>query len=120
MRIKKVLTIFIHTFTGWILCAAVMGIGMSMLEENAALIVHAVGAPIFFGFVSLIYFRKFNYTTPLVTAIIFTIFVIAVDFFGVALSFLRSLEMFTSFIGTWLPFILIFCSTLLVGTILKK
>ena len=120
MSIKKVLTIFIHAFIGWMLCAALIGTGMSIFEEKVALIVHAVGAPIFFGLISFIYFKRFSYTTPIVTAIIFTIFVITIDFFGVALLFLKSLEMFTSFTGTWLPFTLIFCSTLLVGTLLKK
>jgi multisubunit Na+/H+ antiporter MnhC subunit len=120
MSIKKVLTIFMLAFIGWMLCAALMGIGMSIFEEKVALIVHAAGAPVFFGLVSFIYFKRFNYTSPVATAIIFTIFVIAVDFFFVALLFLKSLDMFTSFTGTWLPFALIFCSTLLVGTLLRK
>ncbi len=120
MSIKKVLTIFIHAFIGWMICTALMGIGMGIFEEKVALVVHAAGAPVFFGLVSFVYFKKFSYTSPVVTAIIFTVFVIAVDFFVVALLFLKSLEMFTSFIGTWLPFALIFCATLLVGKLFKK
>jgi len=65
--------------------------------------------------VSLIYFKKINYTTPLQTAMVFVGFVIEVDFFVVALLINRSLEMFTSLLGTWLPFALIFVSTYLTG-----
>jgi hypothetical protein len=65
--------------------------------------------------VSLNYFRRFNYTTPLQTAFIFVSFVILVDFFIVALVINQSLEMFTSLLGTWIPFALIFISTYLMG-----
>jgi len=63
----------------------------------------------------LVYFEKFNYTTPLQTAIIFVVFVITVDFFLVALVINKSLDMFSSLLGTWIPFALIFTSTYLTG-----
>jgi hypothetical protein len=72
-------------------------------------------APIFFTIVSLIYFKKFNYTTPLQTALIFVGFVIAADFFVVALLMNRSLEMFANLLGTWIPFAFIFTSTYVTG-----
>ena len=109
MNIKKLMT---H---GWALCAATMGIGMATMTLENALIVHAIGAPIYFAIVSLVYFRKFNYTSPFQTALIFVGFVIAVDFFGVALLINRSLEMFASLLGTWIPFVLIFASTYVTG-----
>jgi len=59
-------------------------------------------------------------TTPLQTAIVFITFVFGMDFFVVALLINRSLEMFTSLLGTWLPFVLIFTSTWLTGTLTKK
>jgi hypothetical protein len=37
------------------------------------------------------------------------------DFFVVALIIEGNLEMFSSLLGTWIPFMLIFVSTLLVG-----
>ena len=121
MNMKKLVIIFVHAFIGWVLCAATMGIGMATMTLEKTLIVHAIGAPIFFAVVSLIYFRKFNYTTPLQTAMIFDGFVIAVDFFVVALLINRSLEMFVSLLGTWIPFALIFASTYLTGLfVLKK
>ena len=115
MNIKKTLIILLHAFIGWALCAATMGIGMASLSMQNALIVHAIGAPIFFTVISLFYFHKFNYTSPLRTALIFVGFVIAVDFFVVALLINRSLDMFTSLLGTWIPFALIFLSTYLTG-----
>ena len=101
-NIMKLVTIFVHAFVGWALCAATMGIGMATMSLQNALIIHAIGAPIFFTLVSLIYFKKFNYTTPLQTALIFVGFVIAADFFVVALLMNRSVEMFASLLGTWL------------------
>ena len=120
MNMKKVVIIFVHAFIGWVLCAATMGIGMATMTLEKTLIVHAIGAPIFFAVVSLMFFRKFNYTTPLQTAMIFVGFVIAVDFFVVALLINRSLEMFVSLLGTWIPFALIFTSTYLTGVSVLK
>jgi hypothetical protein len=97
-----------------------MGIGMATLTLETTLIVHAIGAPVYFTIISLIYFRKYNYTAPLQTAIIFVSFVIVVDFFVVALLINRSLEMFTSLLGTWLPFALIFTATYITGLIVRR
>lgn len=102
-------------FIGWALCGAIMGIGMNLMPLNKVLIIHAIAAPIIFGLISLFYFKKFSYTAPLKTAIIFTSFVMAVDFFLVALVINKSLEMFTSLLGTWIPFALIFSATYFVG-----
>lgn len=115
MASKKILILLAHAFGGWVLCAATMGIGMAVTTLNNTLIIHAIGAPIFFCGVSLIYFRKFDYTAPLQTAFYFLAFVVAMDFFLVAMLINRSFEMFTSVLGTWLPFASIFVSTYLTG-----
>jgi len=120
MNASKNLIILAHAFVGWMLCAATMGLGMAMTSSNNALIIHAIAAPIFFAAVSLVYFLRFNYTPPLLTAGIFLAFVIGMDFFVVALLIIRSLEMFTSLLGTWIPFALIFVSTWLTGTLVTK
>lgn len=120
MNIQKIAIILIHAFVGWMLCAATMGIGMAITTMDNTLIVHAIGAPIFFAVVSWVYFKKFNYTTPLQTAIIFIAFVIAMDAFVVAMLINRSFEMFTSLLGTWIPFLLIFTSTYLTGLWVRK
>lgn len=117
---RKYFIIFIHAFIGWALCAATMGLGMATTTLTNTLIIHAIGAPIFFSIISFNFFKKFNFTTPFHTALIFVGFVVLVDFFVVALLINKSLEMFSSFLGTWLPFILIFGSTYLTGIIYTK
>ena len=117
---KKLLFILSFAFIGWALCAATVGTGMAFTSEGNALIIHAVAALIIFALLSFVYFKKFNYTTPLQTAAIFIAFVFAVDFFVVALLMLNSVEMFTSPLGTWIPFALIFLVTYLVGVYVRK
>ena len=117
MNTRKILIILAHAFVGWAFCTASMMIGMATMPIESALIVHAVAAPIIFTIVSLVYFNKFNYTSPLSTALIFVSFVILVDFFLIALIINRSLEMFASPLGTWIPFALIFASTYITGTL---
>ena len=120
MTFKKIMIVLAHAFVGWMLCAAIMGIGMSLTSLNNVLIIHAIAAPIFFAGISLVYFRKFNYTAPLQTAFIFIAFVVAMDFFVVAMLINRSFEMFASLLGTWIPFALIFISTYLTGLFVTR
>jgi hypothetical protein len=120
MSIKKTGIIFAHALIGWALCFATIGIGRATISMENTLIIHAILAPTFFVLLSLNYFTKFNYTRPFQTALIFTGFVMTVDFLVVALLILRSMEMFTSLLGTWLPFALIFTSTYLTGWFVTK
>jgi hypothetical protein len=117
MAFTKVLVLLAHAFVGWLLCAATMGIGMAITTLQAALVIHAIGAPIYFAGVSSFYFSRFNFTGALATATVFVLFVIAVDFLFVALLINRSLAMFESLLGTWVPFALIFGSTFVTGSI---
>lgn len=115
VKILRPVTLLLGSFIGWALCGAVIFIGRTYLSEQTTLIIHAVAAPVFFFIISLIYFKKFNYTTPLLTALIFVTFVIFMDAFVVALFIEKSFDMFTSILGTWIPFALIFLSTYLTG-----
>jgi hypothetical protein len=108
VSMKKTVVILIHSFIGWAFCAAIMGIGPQLTDMNTTLIIHLILGPIGFGGLSVFYHQKFGYTRPIVTAAIFLLFVAAMDFFLVGLIILKSLEMFTSLIGIWLPFGLIF------------
>jgi hypothetical protein len=105
----------LHAFIGWFLCAATMGIGMSVTTLESALYIHATLAPIYFFIISLVYFKKHPQSSSIMTASIFVAFVILIDFFLVALLINRSLEMFSSFLGTWIPFASIFLFTYLAG-----
>jgi hypothetical protein len=113
------MTVLAAGFVGWLGCFAVMGFGMATLGKDNALIVHAVAAPGIFAAVSLVYFSRFGYTSPLLTAAVFIGLVVGMDFFLVALVINRSLDMFGSPIGTWIPFTLIFASTYLTGTYVR-
>jgi hypothetical protein len=112
--------ILIHAFVGWALCTASMVISMATTTIENALVIHAIGAPIIFTAVSLVYFNRFNYTRPMWTALFFVGFVILMDFFVVSLLVLGNFDMFSSLLGTWIPFSLIFLSTYLTGTITLK
>ncbi len=68
----------------------------------------------------MIFPTRTNYTAPSQTALLFVGFVMVADFFIVALLILRSLEMFTSLLGTWIPFALIFASTYLIGLVVTR
>ena len=120
MTIKKAVIILIHAFVGWCLCGAIMFVGREVTSIENTLIIHAIGATIFFAVISLIYFRKFNYTSPLHTAFIFVAFVVFMDVFLVALLIEKSFEMFKNALGTWIPFALIFLSTYLTGLFASK
>lgn len=112
---KKFLVLLALGLLGWALCGSIMGIGMSITTMETTLIIHLLGAPVIFGLISLWYFRRFNYTSPFQTALIFLSIVVIMDGGLVAPIIVGSYEMFTSPIGTWFPFLLIFVSTFTVG-----
>lgn len=120
INFKKIVVILIHAFIIWALCGATIGIGRSIFTMRLTLVIHAIGAPIFAMLVSLFYYKKFNYTKPINTALIFLIFVIAMDAGIVAPFFEKSYEMFESLLGTWIPFTLIFISTYVTGLIVNR
>lgn len=100
---------------GWALCGAIVFIGRSVTDMQTTLIAHAIGAPIVFTLISMLYYSKFNYTTTLQTAFAFLAIVVLLDFFPVALVIERSMDMFYSVLGTWIPWALIFLSTYITG-----
>jgi hypothetical protein len=117
---KKGVFVLVLAFVEWAVCAAIIGIGMTVSSQMNALVAHAIGAPIGFALISFFYFKRFTYTTPLRTAEIFLAFVILMDFFVVAFAIMRSFEMFASVLGTWIPFVLIFLATYATGMYVTK
>jgi hypothetical protein len=91
-----------------------------MTSMQTTLIVHAIAAPIIFGVIAWVYFTKFGYTTPFQTAAIFLGFVLLMDGGVIAPFVEKSFAMFASILGTWIPFVLIFVSTYLVGVRVKS
>lgn len=118
-NVRQILVVTAFGLVGWALCGAIMFVGMAVTSMQTTLISHAIGAPVIFTALSWIYFTKFGYTRPLLTASAFVAIVVFVDFFLVALVINRSLEMFGSLIGTWIPWALIFLSTFLTGLVVE-
>jgi len=120
MHIKKAVIILIHGFVGWMLCGATMWIGMATTSMKNTLIIHAISAPLIFVILSLVYFKKFHYTSPIQTAFSFLSIVVFLDVFIVALLINKSFEMFRSVLGTWFPFGMIFIATYVTGSYSSK
>ena len=119
-QIRRFTVVLAFALIAQMLCWAIMVVGQAVTSLENTLIAHAIGAPIIAVVVSLIYYRKFNYTTPLQTAIVFISVVIAMDVFIVALLIEKSFEMFASPIGTWIPISSIFVATYLMGLFATK
>ncbi len=118
MKPQERVTLFLFALGGQLGCWASMMGGQAVTTLENALIIHALSAPIIFTAVSVIYFTKFKYTPPLLTASTFVAVVVLMDFFVVALLINQSFDMFLSPIGTWIPFASIFLSTYLTGVFL--
>ena len=119
MKIIKLISVILFGFVGQMGCWGLMIGGQAVTTLENTLIIHAIGAPIVFAFVSFVYFKKLNYTKPSITAITFVAVVVLMDFFIVSLLINQSFDMFLSPIGTWIPFVLIFAATYLTGTIVR-
>jgi len=120
MEIKEALILLVNAIIIYFVCFAVMGLSMAALPIDTALVAHAVAAPFVSAIFSYIYYKKFNYTSPLITAIVIVATVILLDFFLTATIILQDYAMFYSLIGTWIPFALIFIAALIVGIYLNR
>jgi hypothetical protein len=120
MKTSNWIILLVHPLIGWAICGAIMGIGRSVTTLDITLTIHAIATPIVFALISWVYFTRFGFTPPLLTALIFVDVVIALDAFLVAPVFEQSYTMFTSFLGTWVPFALVFLSTFLTGLVCAK
>jgi len=109
----------LHGLVGWAACAATMGGLLAMTTLGLALVVHALAAPLVFAAVSRHYFREPGARDPLPTAFAFVGIVALLDLVVVAELAQRSLAMFASLAGTWLPLALIFVTTWLTGEVMS-
>lgn len=115
MNVKDAPGLLMYAVMGWALCGATMWAGMALTSLAAALWIHLSAAPLIFAGLSGVYFRRRRRATPVQAAAAFTLIVIVLDGTVVALLIERSFAMFSSILGTWLPFILIFTSTWAAG-----
>jgi len=120
LNFRKIIIILIHALIVWALCGATIAVGRSVTTMELTLIIHAIGAPVYACIVAIVYYKKFNYTSSLYTALIFLLLIIVMDAGLVAPVFEKSYVMFKSILGTWIPFSLIFLSTYITGIIVKR
>ena len=109
--------LFGHAVLGWALCAAVMGLLLRVSSLTVALTLHALAAPTIFALLARHYFGRPGAREPMWTALAFAGSVALLDLVVVAGLIQRSLEMFGSIAGTWLPFGLIFAVTWATGAV---
>lgn len=119
-RVGRFAIIVAHAIVGWGFCGSIIGIGRQLVSMQTTLVIHAIGAPVGFAVISLFYFRKFGFTSPIRTAALFLSIVIALDLLLVAPVFEKNFAMFASVLGTWIPFALIFAATYVTGLLTAK
>jgi len=104
-----------HAVVGWAACGATIAIGRQWLSMSNVLIVHAVVAPLVFALLSMHLFQRYPEATPFKTSLVLVAIVIGLDAFVVAPMIERSYAMFTSPLGTWIPFASIWLASFIVG-----
>lgn len=109
-----------HGIVGWAACGALMGALLATVSEQSAIIGHAIGAPIIFAVVTAHLFLRSGGRRPIFVASTFTAIVIALDALIVAWLIQGSFAMFSSALGTWVPFALNFISVFVTGSLLRR
>jgi menaquinone-dependent protoporphyrinogen oxidase len=104
-----------HGVAGWALSAATMFILLQVAGTTAAVVLHAILAPILIAVVAYHYFRPRGAREPLPTALAFTGIVAVLDAVVVAGLIQRSPALLGSIGGLWLPLLLIFLVTWAIG-----
>ncbi|MBN2369141.1 MAG: hypothetical protein JXO72_01495 [Vicinamibacteria bacterium] len=115
---RSVPRLLAYAAMGWALCGAMMATLPHVVGLAAALVVHAIAAPLIFTALAIRYFRALGARDPLPTAVAWTATVASLDLVVIAGAAQRSLDMFRSVPGTWLPFALIFLATWATGEIM--
>ncbi len=112
---RRAAVLVAHAVVGWLACAGAMALLLARLPVEIALWMHVLVAPLVFSGLAAAYFRERAPLPPLAVAGAFTGIVVVLDAVVVAGIVQRSFAMFASFVGSWLPFALIFAVTMIVG-----
>jgi predicted CoA-binding protein len=89
---------------------------LTLSSASISLWLHALIAPLVFHASALDYFRRADAVKPLRAALTFTALAAVLHLTLVAGVLMRSAALLTSVPGTWLPLLLIFLATMVVGT----
>ena len=109
-----------HALVGWAICGATIGVGRRLTSLETTLVIHAIVAPLAFGLLTWLYFRRYPSSSALDVALTMIGVVVGLDALLVAPFFEGSYAMFGSVLGTWLPFVLIFGASYLVGRAARR
>jgi menaquinone-dependent protoporphyrinogen oxidase len=116
---RSVPRLLAYGFAGWALCAATMAALVPLTGLRAALVIHAILAPVYFTLIARWYFRARGAREPLPVAVAFVAIAAALDLAVIASFVQRSLAMFGSFAGTWLPLGLSFFAVWATGALMS-
>lgn len=108
-----------YAVSGWALCGAMTGLLLWIATPAVAIVVHAIAAPIIFAPLAWRYFGAHGSRDPLPTAATWTATVLLLDGVLIAGLLQKSLAMFESVVGTWLPLALIFLVVWAVGGLMS-
>jgi len=114
---RSIARLVLHAVAGWAACGIVMAALLAVTSERMALALHAAVVPILFVVVARHYFAARGARDPVPTALGFVATVIVLDLVVVSGLFLRSLVLFESVAGAWLPLALVFLATWATGEI---
>ncbi len=109
------LNLAIHALVGWAICGATIALGRQLVSMQLTLWIHAVVAPVAFALLTRHHFKRFPDSSPVKTAFVMLAIVVGLDALLVAPVFERSYVMFTSVLGTWVPFASIFMASYWTG-----
>jgi hypothetical protein len=118
MNIGKLIIVLTCAAVGSALCVATMSLCLAFLPFADALLIHALVAPSAFVFITRFYFKRFAYTTPLQTALVFVAVAMLVNFYLAIRGINYGLAMFASLLATWIPFLFVFTATHVTGLIM--
>lgn len=104
---------------GWALCAAVTAALSQLTALGVTMVARAVLAPLVFLAISLLYFRPRGAREPLPTALSWLAILAVLDSAVVAGAVSDGLSRFTSILGAWLPYSLVFLATWLTGALMS-
>lgn len=116
----SLLALAAHAVAGWAACGVLMGVLLATVSLTTALVVHAVGAPVIFAAVTAHLYRRSGGGRPMFVAATFTVIVVILDALVVASLIQRSFAMFSSAMGTWVPFGLILVVSFGTGLLLRR
>ena len=100
---------------GWLVSAACLSVTFWLASLHTAFAVHGFALPVVLSLVALVYFRREEAMPPLRAALLFAVLALVLEVVLSRFLASRSYEPLTSAVGTWIPVLLVFFATWLIG-----